>query len=134
MSTPDWNTSAAALITFALMKSIRIALIALITSSEICDLLYYSFDIKDGFINHYENKVWTMVMRIKFVKELNEDTGLKTTLNEPFLPNINNLIYTVTFDSNNLAHLFIGSTEVASGVKDALLKLFTAGHAHLVSR
>ena len=28
----------------------------------------------------------------------------------------------------------IGSTEVASGVKDALLKLFTAGHAHLVSR
>ena len=75
-----------------------------------------------------------MVMRIKFVKELNEDTGLMTTLNEPFLPNINNLIYTVTFDSNNLAHLFIGSTEVASGVKDALLKLFTAGHAHLVSK
>ena len=39
-----------------------------------------------------------MVMRIKFVKELNEETGLKTTLNEPFLPNINNLIYTVTYD------------------------------------
>ena len=116
------------------MKSIWIALIALITSSEICDLLYYALAIKDGFINHYENKVITMVMRIKFVKELNEDTGLKTTLNEPFLPNINNLIFTVTFDSNNLAHFFIGSTEVASGVKDALLKLFTAGHAHLVSR
>jgi hypothetical protein len=92
------------------------------------------FSIKDKFINHYENKVITMVMRIKFVKELNEETGLKTTLNEPFLPNINNLIYTVTFDSNNLAHFFIGSTEVASGVKDALLKLFTAGHAHLVSK
>jgi hypothetical protein len=54
--------------------------------------------IKDGFINQYENKVITMVMRIKFVKELNEETGLKTTLNEPFLPNINNLIYTVTYD------------------------------------
>jgi hypothetical protein len=75
-----------------------------------------------------------MVMRIKFVKELNEDTGLMTTLNEPFLPNINNLIYTVTFDSNNFAHFFIGSTEVASGVKDALMKLFTQGHAHLVSK
>ena len=75
-----------------------------------------------------------MVMRIKFVKELNEDTGLMTTLNEPFLPNINNLTYTVAFDSNNLAHFFVGSTEVASGVKDALMKLFTAGHAHLVSK
>jgi hypothetical protein len=75
-----------------------------------------------------------MVMRIKFVKELNEDTGLMTTLNEPFLPYINNLIYTVTFDSNNFAHFFIGSTEVASGVKDTLMKLFTAGHAHLVSK
>jgi hypothetical protein len=75
-----------------------------------------------------------MVMRIKFVKELNEDTGLMTTLNELFLPNINNLIYTVTFDSNNLAHFFISSTEVASGVKDALMKLFMAGHAHLVSK
>ena len=90
--------------------------------------------IKDGFINQYENKVITMVMRIKFVKELNEETGLKTTLNEPFLPNINNLIYTVTYDSNNLAHFFVGSTEVASGVKDALMKLFSAGHAHLVSK
>ena len=75
-----------------------------------------------------------MVMRIKFVKELNEDTGLMTTLNELFLPNINNLIYTVTFDSNNLAHFFISSTEVSSGVKDALMKLFMAGHAHLVSK
>ena len=75
-----------------------------------------------------------MVMRIKFVKELNEDTGLMTTLNEPFLPYINNLIYTVTFDSNNRAYFFIGSTEVANGVKDALLKLFTTGHAHLVGK
>ena len=57
MSTPEVNTSAAALITFALMKSIWIALIALITSSEICDLLYYAFGIKDEFINHYKNKV-----------------------------------------------------------------------------
>jgi hypothetical protein len=75
-----------------------------------------------------------MVMKIKFVKELNEETGLKTTTNEPFLPIINNVIYTVTFDSNNFAHFFIGSTEVASGVKDALMKLFTMGHAHLVGK
>jgi hypothetical protein len=73
-----------------------------------------------------------MVMKIKFVKELNEETGFKTTTNEPFLPIINNVIYTVTFDSKNFAHFFIGSTEVASGVKDALMRLFTAGHAHLV--
>ena len=66
------------------MKSIWIALIALITSSEICDLLYYALAIKDGFINHYENKVITMVMRIKFVKGLNEDAGLKTTTNVCF--------------------------------------------------
>lgn len=116
------------------MKSIWIALIVLITPSAICDLLFYAFCKKDEVVNHYKNKVLTMVMRIKFVKELNEETGLKTTSNEPFLPNINNLIYTVTFDSNNLAHFFIGSTEVASGVKDALMKLFTAGHAHLVSK
>ena len=64
-----------------------------------------------------------MVMRVRFVKELNEETGLKTTLIEPFLPNINNLIYAVTFDSTNSAHFYVGSTEVASGVKDALMKL-----------
>ena len=75
-----------------------------------------------------------MVMRIKFVKELNEETGLKTTLNEPFLPNINNLIYTVTVDSKNFVHFFIGSTEVAGGLQDALMKLIAAGHAHLVSK
>ena len=75
-----------------------------------------------------------MVMRIKFVKELNKETGLMTTANEPFLPNINNLIYTVTYDSNNLAHFFIGSTEVASGVKDVQMKLFTAVHDHLVGK
>ena len=92
------------------------------------------FGDKNEVINHYENKVITMVMRIKFVKELNEETGLKTTLNEPFLPNINNLIYTVTFDSNNLAHFFIGSTEVAGGLQDSLMKLIAAGHAHLVSK
>lgn len=92
------------------------------------------FGDKNEVINHYENKVITMVMRIKFVKELNEEAGLKTNTNEPFLPNINDLIYTVTFDSNNLAHFFIGSTEVASGVKDALMKLFTTGHAHLVGK
>ena len=73
-------------------------------------------------------------MRVRFVKELNEETGLKTTLIEPFLPNINNLIYTVTFDSNNFAHFFIGSTEVASGVKDALMKLLTVDHADLVGK
>jgi hypothetical protein len=75
-----------------------------------------------------------MVMRIKFVKKLNEENGIRTTTNEPFSPNINNLIYTVTFDSNNRAYFFIGSTEVASGVKDALMKLFTTGHAHLVGK
>jgi len=57
MSTPEINTSAAALITFTLMKRIWIALIALITSSEICYLLYYAFGIKDEFINPYKNKV-----------------------------------------------------------------------------
>jgi len=75
-----------------------------------------------------------MVMRIKFVKELNKETGLMTTTNEPFLPNINNLIYTVTVDSKNFVHFFIGSTEVASGLQDALMKLIAAGHAHLVSK
>ena len=57
MSTPDLNTSAAALITFALMISIWVTLIALITPSEICDLLYYAFGIKDEFISHHEYKV-----------------------------------------------------------------------------
>lgn len=75
-----------------------------------------------------------MVMRIKFVKELNKETGLMTTANEPFLPNINNLIYTVTVDSKNFVHFFIGSTEVAGGLQDALMKLIAAGHAHLVSK
>ena len=70
----------------------------------------------------------------KFVKELNKETGLMTTTNEPFLPNINNLIYTVTVDSKNFVHFFIGSTEVAGGLQDALMKLIVAGHAHLVSK
>ena len=64
-----------------------------------------------------------MVMRVRFVKELNEETGLKTTLIEPFLPNINNLIYEVTIDSINSAHFYVDSNEFASGVKDALMKL-----------
>jgi hypothetical protein len=75
-----------------------------------------------------------MVMRVKFVKELNEETGLKTTLNEPFLPNINNLIYTVTFDSINSANFYVGINEFASSVKDALMKLLTVDHAHLVGK
>jgi hypothetical protein len=75
-----------------------------------------------------------MVMRVKFVKELNEETGLKTTLTEAFLPNINNLIYAVTFDSINSANFCVGSNEFASGVKDALMKLLTVDHAHLVGK
>jgi hypothetical protein len=96
--------------------------------------MFYAFGSKGKDVNHYKNKVRNMVLKIKFVKKLNEGNGLKTTTNEPFLPNINNLIYTVTFDSNNRAYFFIGSTEVASGVKDALMKLFTTGHAHLVGK
>ena len=68
---------------------------------------------------------------VLFTSEYEKESS---TTNEPFFPNINNLIYTVTFDSNNRAHFFIGSTEVASGVKDALMKLFTTGHAHLVGK
>ena len=62
------------------------------------------FGDKNEVINHYENKVITMVMRIKFVKELNEENGLKTNTNEPFLPNINDLIYTVILPPESGSH------------------------------
>ena len=75
-----------------------------------------------------------MVMRVKFVKELRVGDGLKTISNDPFLPLVNDLIYTVTVDSNNFAHFFIGSTEVAGGLHDSFLKLITTGHAHLVAK
>ena len=75
-----------------------------------------------------------MVYRVKFVKELRVGDGLKTISDDPFLPLVNDLIYTVTVDSNNFAHFFIGSSEVAGGLHDSFLKLITTGHAHLVAK
>jgi hypothetical protein len=75
-----------------------------------------------------------MVMKIKFTKALQKDSGLLLMTNKPFLPIIDDTVYTVTFDFNDNAHFFIGSTELACGARDALMNIIAADYAHLVNK
>ncbi len=70
-----------------------------------------------------------MVMRVKFVKGLPKDSGLKTSSNEAFSPEPDtSTVYTVTVRSDNYILVFIGSNELASGPQESLVQLIKTGH------
>ena len=73
-----------------------------------------------------------MVMKIKFVLPLTDDSGLRTPTGDPFHPTLDIATYTVIVRSDDFVKLYIGSIFVAEGKQDFLVELIRTGYVAFV--